>query len=95
MMKNNDFDVAINEINKKNSKNINKNENNNQDFTKPTNALFLEFMYLLHQENMAILAGMTDKETLDKVKDIYNNQADKIITEYSKNNMVDELVGDK
>lgn len=81
------FDEALDIINKNNLNNL-KNKNNDSEkefsFQKTDTAVLLEFMYLIHQENMGILASLTDKETLYKVKSVYTEQADKIIKEYSK-----------
>lgn len=89
MLKEN-YDYALNEINKSSIRTIN-NKNNKNNFQKTPTAFLLEFMYLIHQENLAVLAGLVDETTLNNIKDIYNKQADKIIKEYSKV-MVDELI---
>lgn len=78
------FDDALDIINKNNPKNKNNDSEKEFSFQKTDTAVLLEFMYLIHQENMGILASLTDKETLDKVKSVYTEQADKIIKEYSK-----------
>ena len=78
------FDEALDIINKNNLKNKNNDSEKEFSFQKTDTAVLLEFMYLVHQENMGILASLTDKETLDKVKSVYTEQADKIIKEYSK-----------
>lgn len=78
------FDDALDIINKNNPKNKNNDSEKEFSFKKTDTAVLLEFMYLIHQENMGILASLTDKETLDKVKSVYTEQADKIIKEYSK-----------
>ena len=78
------FDDALDIINKNNLKNKNNDSEKEFPFQKTDTAVLLEFMYLVHQENMGILASLTDKETLDKVKSVYTEQADKIIKEYSK-----------
>ena len=78
------FDDALDIINKNNPKNKNNDPEKEFSFQKTDTAVLLEFMYLIHQENMGILASLTDKETLDKVKSVYTEQADKIIKEYSK-----------
>lgn len=78
------FDEALDIINKNNLKNKNNDSEKEFSFQKTDTAVLLEFMYLIHQENMGILASLTDKETLNKVKSVYTEQADKIIKEYSK-----------
>lgn len=78
------FDEALDIINKNNLKNKNNDSEKEFSFQKTDTAILLEFMYLIHQENMGILASLTDKETLNKVKSVYTEQADKIIKEYSK-----------
>lgn len=78
------FDDTLDIINKNNSKNKNNNSEKEFSFQKTDTAVLLEFMYLIHQENMGVLASLTDRETLDKVKQVYTEQADKIIKEYSK-----------
>lgn len=78
------FDEALDIINKSNLKNKNNDSEKEFSFQKTDTAVLLEFMYLIHQENIGILASLTDKETLDKVKSVYTAQADKIIKEYSK-----------
>lgn len=78
------FDDALDIINKNNQKNKNNDSEKEFSFQKTDTAVLLEFMYLIHQENMGVLASLTDRETLDKVKQVYTEQADKIIKEYSK-----------
>lgn len=78
------FDEALDIINKNNLKNKNNDSEKEFSFQKTDTAILLEFMYIIHQENMGILASLTDKETLNKVKSVYTEQADKIIKEYSK-----------
>lgn len=78
------FDEALDIINKNNLKNKSNDSEKEFSFQKTDTAVLLEFMYLIHQENMGILASLTDKETLNKVKSVYTEQADKIIKEYSK-----------